>query len=66
MFIQSGVFLKTENFLWLKFVQRDGITNSAYFKQVKKDLRLFSEGNNILRCKGRLSNEPILLPRANF
>ena len=58
--------------LWLKVTQRELSQDRKYFTNLKNQLRLVKDGNEIYRCQGRLSNannipyetrSPILLAR---
>ncbi|XP_065664600.1 uncharacterized protein LOC136086241 [Hydra vulgaris] len=49
--------LNNAELLWIKFIQKS-IFNSESYNQLKRDLGFFTV-NELIRCKGRLSNAPI-------
>ena len=65
--------VKNAEMEWVKELQTD-IKNQKYYKDLKNQLGLYEDGDNILRCKGRLKNaslseetrNPILLPGEHY
>ena len=59
--------------MWIRFTQ-NYIIKSDNYKQLKKDLNLYFDEENIIRCRGRLKKAPlnysakfpVLFPSGNY